>query len=174
MQRQVPFEEAITAKYPEQVIIVLAREESGRINPVTLSWTMPTSTKPPMMAFSLAHSRYSLEVVRRAGECVIAYPTPALAEAALFCGTHSGRDTDKLAATRLATIPANVVNCVLLADAAANFECRIAGEFPTGDHVIIAGEIVASHINPDRPGRVYTVAKGYRMAGVIPRSGTER
>ena len=75
MQVETPFNDAIVRKYPEQVVIVLAREKSGRVNPITLGWTMITSHVPPMMAFSVGVTRYSLGVLREAGECVIAFPS---------------------------------------------------------------------------------------------------
>ena len=75
MQIETTFQDAIIKKYPEQIVIVLACEESGRVNPITLGWTMLTSHVPPMMAFSVGETRYSLEVLRKAGECVIAFPS---------------------------------------------------------------------------------------------------
>ena len=169
MQIDAPFNEAVVKKYPEQVVIVLAKEKSGRINPITLGWTMLTSHIPPMMAFSVGVTRYSLEVLRWAKECVIAFPSELQAEETLLFGTKSGRDTNKLELSSVSTMSAKEVDCVLLDDAVANFECRLTGEFKTGDHVIFAGEIIASHVNPDAPGRLYTVAKGYKMSGVIPK-----
>jgi len=166
MQVETPFNDAIVRKYPEQVVIVLAREKSGRVNPITLGWTMITSHIPPMMAFSVGVTRYSLGVLRGVGECVIAFPSELQADETLLFGTRSGRDTDKLVMSGAKTSPAKKVNCVLLTDAVANFECRLTGEFPTGDHVIFAVEIVASHVNPDAPGRLYTVGKGYLMGGI--------
>lgn len=166
MQIEKVFSEAILKKYPEQVIIVLAKERSGRVNPITLGWTMLTSHKPPMMAFSVGLTRYSLDVIRKAGEFVIAFPSELQAEETLLFGTKSGRDTDKLDVSGTATVPAKKIDCLMLDDAVANFECRLAGEFTTGDHVIFAGEVIQAHVNPDAPGRLYTVAKGYKMSGI--------
>ncbi|MFC1606347.1 flavin reductase family protein [Candidatus Latescibacterota bacterium] len=170
MQAATPFTKAIVKKYPEQVVIVLAKEKSGRINPITLGWIMLTSHEPPMMAFSVGVKRYSLEVIREAGDCVIAFPSELQADETLLFGTKSGRDTDKMEMSGCKTVPATVVNGVLLEDAVANFECVIKSELVTGDHVIFAGEIVASHVNENAPGRLYTVGKGYKMAGVAIRS----
>ena len=170
MQSETLYNKAIGKKYPEQVVIVLAREKSGRVNPITLGWTMLTSHDPPMMAFSVGFRRYSLGVLREAQECVIAFPSELQAEETLLFGTKSGRDTDKMELSGVSTVPAKLVDCVLLEDAVANFECRLNGEFETGDHVIFAGEIVASHINADAPGRLYTLGKGYKMGGLSIRT----
>ena len=76
----------------------------------------------------------------------------------------------KLELSGVSTVKAIEVDCVLMDDAVANFECRLTGEFQTGDHVIFAGEIVASHINPDAPGRLYTLEKGYKLGRVAIRT----
>ena len=139
-------------------------------NAITLGWVMSTSHEPPMMAFSVGVQRYSLGVLREANECVIAYPSELQTKETLLFGTKSGRDTDKLELSGVSTSPAKVIDCVLMDDAVANFECKLTGEFETGDHVIFAGEIVADHVNPDAPGRLYTVGKGYKMGGLSIRT----
>ena len=52
MQRAASYDEAIGRKYPEQVVIAIARDSDGKFNPITLGWVMCTSGKPPMMAIS--------------------------------------------------------------------------------------------------------------------------
>ena len=82
-----------------------------------------------------------------------------MAEDALFFGSHSGREVDKLKERGTATEPASEVATVLLSDAVANFECEVASELETGDHVLIVGRIVASHVNADASvRRLYTLA----------------
>jgi flavin reductase (DIM6/NTAB) family NADH-FMN oxidoreductase RutF len=129
---------------------------------------MCTSFKPPMLAISIGLSRYSLEAVRGAGEFVVAMPSADQEKAVMLFGTRSGRDTDKLAAAGVKTSPAGKIDCVTLDDAVANFECRLAGELATGDHVIFSGEVVRSTMHPDKPSRLYTVGAGHIMGG-LPR-----
>ena len=166
MQVETSFNEAIIKKYPEQVVIVLAKEKSGRVNPIAISWTMITSHVPPMMAISVGNNRYSLGIIREAEEFVIAFPSEMQEKEILLFGTKSGRDTDKLKLSGIATAPAKHIDCLLLVDAVANFECRLIGEYPTGDHVIFIGEVKCAHVNPDSPERIYVVGKGYKMSGI--------
>lgn len=166
MQTEVACGEAMAMKFPEQVVIAVAKDTSGKCNPITLGWTMITSGSPPMMAISIGHGRYSLGVFRNADEFVIAMPSEHQAEETLLFGTRSGRDVDKFAEANTTLQPAAEVDCVLLADAAANFECRKVAELETGDHVLFVGEVVRSHINPDKPSRLYTVGSGYKMGGL--------
>lgn len=166
MQEETDFNKAITTKYPEQVAIVLARGKSGRVNPISIGWTMLTSHIPPMMAISVGFGRYSLGVIRGAGEFVIAFPSELQAEEVLLFGTKSGRDMNKLELSGTATVPATLVDCLLLDDAVANFECRLVGEYETGDHVIFVGEVLTAHVNPDAPGRLFNCGKGYVLSGI--------
>jgi len=169
MQVEATYENAVTRKYPEQIVIAIAKDASGKHNPITLGWTMITSGNPPMMAISVAHQRHSLEAIRRAREFVISFPSSAMADDALFFGTRSGRDMDKLAEQGTATQPATKIDSVLLTDAVANFECVLEGELVTGDHVIFAGRVVAAHVNHDANiRRLYTRRAGYDMGGVVP------
>jgi flavin reductase (DIM6/NTAB) family NADH-FMN oxidoreductase RutF len=169
MQTETSYKEAIRRKYPEQVVIAIAKDPKGKYNPITIGWTMNTSHDPPMMAISIGRTRYSLEAVRGAGEFVIALPSSDMAEDALFHGTRSGRDMDKLTECGTRTQPATVIDGVLLADAVANFECKLESELETGDHVIFVGRVVASHVNESAElRRVYTIGENYEMGGVVP------
>ena len=150
MQVQVPYEQAVTRKYPEQVAIAIAKDPQGKHNPITLGWTMLTSHEPPMMAISVGRTRYSLEVIRQAREFVISFPSSAMESETLLYGTKSGRDLDKLAASGTNTQPAAVIDGVLLAGAVANFECKLVSELETGDHILFVGQVLASHVNEDR------------------------
>ncbi len=168
MQVPVAYEQAMARKYPEQVAIAIARDAQGKYNPITLGWTMITSHEPPLMAISIGHTRYSLEVIRHAREFVVSFPTSAMASEALLYGTKSGRDLDKLAASGAKTQSAGVIDGVLLTDAVANFECKLVSELETGDHVLFVGQVVAAHMNEDRTaGRLYSLGDD-RLGGVTP------
>ena len=163
MQKQVKYEEAIKTKYPEQVVIAVAKDKTGRANPVTLGWTMIASGTPPMMAIAVAGKHYSIETIRHSKCFTICYPSSDMAGAALFFGSKSGRDVDKFAGFDCKTEPAEVIDSVLLAGAVANFECQLDSETAAGDHVIFVGKIVASHINTEPKKRLYSIAPGHKL-----------
>ncbi|MGD8452037.1 MAG: flavin reductase family protein [Phycisphaerae bacterium] len=169
MQIPSDFDTAIRRKYPEGVAIVIAKDPDGKHNPITLCWVMRTSLDPPMLAISIGLARHSLSAIRHAREFVVAILASDMAEDALFHGTKSGRDLDKLAAAGTKIQPATVIDSVLLADAVANFECRVEGELHTGDHVIFAGRVVAAHqsTNPEARG-LYALGND-QFGGVVAR-----
>jgi flavin reductase (DIM6/NTAB) family NADH-FMN oxidoreductase RutF len=168
MQREVDYPEAIVTKYPEQIVVAIAKDTKGKYNPITLGWTMLASGTPPMMAVAIARNQWSILAFRHAREFVIAFPSEHQEKEVMLFGTKSGRDCDKLAEAHANTEPAKVIDCVLLADAVANFECNLIGEMEAGDHIIFLGEVLRAHRNESDLKRLYTIAPGCKMRG-LPR-----
>ena len=168
MQKQVPHEQALERRYPESIAVAVAKDSQGKYNPITLGWLMLTSHEPPMLAIAVGKERYSAEVLRAAGEFVVAFPSEKQAEEVLLFGTKSGRVMDKLAAAGTQTQPAAAIDGVLMSAAVANFECKLVSEHPTGDHIIFVGQIVAAHVNEDAElGRLFSLGNE-RLGGVRP------
>jgi len=164
MQVETSFAEANKTKFPEQIAIAIARDPQGKYNPITLGWAMQTSIRPPMIAISVGHTRYSHEAIRTAGQFVIAFPPSELQEkSTMLFGTKSGRDMDKLAAAAAEVTPARHVDAVLLDRAVANFECKLAGQLDSGDHTIFVGEVVCSYVNDQPLARLYTLSSGHKL-----------
>ena len=163
MQKQTEYAEAIKTKYPEQVVIAIAKDKNGKANPVTLGWTMIVSGNPPMMAIAVASKHYSIETIRHSKCFTIVFPSSEMADAALFFGSHSGRDTDKFVEFNCPVENAGRIDSVRLTDAVANFECTLESETAAGDHIIFVGRVVASHKNTEPKKRLYTVAPGHKM-----------
>jgi len=166
MQVQTQYEKAIKTKYPEQVVIAIARDDHGKANPVTLGWTMIASGKPPMMAIAVAAKHYSIGCIRHSRSFTLVFPSAEMAEAALFFGSHSGRDVDKIASCECKTQPAAEIDSLLLSDAVANFECTLESETQAGDHIIFVGKVVTSHVNTEPKKRLYTTAPGHKLGPV--------
>jgi len=166
MQKEAEYSAAIKTKYPEQVVIAIAKDKNGKANPITLGWTMIVSGAPPMMAIAVAKTHYSIEAVTHSKCFTIAFPSSDMADAALFFGSKSGRDTDKFAQFDCKTESAKTIDSLLLADAVANFECTLDSLIPAGDHIIFVGKIVCSHINTEPKKRLYTTGPGHKLGSV--------
>ncbi len=166
MQKEIEYTEAIKTKYPEQIVIPIARDAEGKANPMTVGWTTIVSGSPAMMAIALAPKRYTAEAIRHSKCFTIAFPSSEMAEETLFFGTRSGRDIDKLDVTGCAVEPAVQIDSVLLTDAAANFECVLENEVVTGDHILFIGRVVASHVNTEGKKRLYTIGPGHKLGSV--------
>ena len=157
MQKQVSYHIAKQGKFPEPVHISIIRDKHGKYNPISMAWAMFTSIEPPMVAISIGLERYSYEAIEHSGEFVFVLPSESMGAAVRFFGSTSGRDIDKLEELGIATQPATVIDNVLLCDAVANYECVVKSRVRSGDHVIYAGLIVASHSNTEPVQRLYSV-----------------
>ncbi len=166
MQKRVEYSDAVKTKYPEQVVIAIAKDRQGKANPVTLGWTMYASGVPPMMAIAVAKKHYSIEAITHSECFTIAFPSSDMADAALFFGSKSGREIDKFAEFECETEPAKEIESVLLADAGANFECALDSQVPVGDHIIFVGTVVCSHKNTEPKKRLYTIGPGHKLGAV--------
>ncbi len=138
---------------PQRICWAVA-EHDGKRSICPLGWKMWTSFAPPMIAISVAPSRFTHDLIAESGEFVLAWPGADLAEETLVCGTRSGRDLDKFQACDLATQPAAAVGPPLIADCLANLECRVDGRLTTGDHTIFAADILAFWVRDDANGGV--------------------
>lgn len=143
---------------PEVVCWAVA-EHDGRRSICPLGWTMRTSLTPPLMAISVAPSRFTHGLIEGAGAFVLAYPGRELAEATRLCGSRSGREVDKLAQAGVTARPGRHVAAPLVAECEANLECRVVDRFTTGDHSIFVGEVVAAWA-PERPGKLLCLVDG--------------
>lgn len=168
MQIATDYEQAVSRKYPEPVAIAIAKDARGIHNPITLGWTMFVSHQPPMMAIAIGKTRYSLQAVRHAGEFVLSFPSSEMAEDARFHGTQSGREMDKLTKCGTKTQPATQIDSVLLADAVANFECKLESELEAGDHVVFVGRVVQAHMNQDTAVRRLYSLGNEQLGGTVP------
>ncbi|MPM39315.1 FMN reductase (NADH) RutF [bioreactor metagenome] len=164
MQKTATIEEAWGRKYPEQVVLAITKNAEGRVNLMAIGWVCIVSDEPPMFLIGIDDHAYTLELIRQNREFVIAYPSSAMAKETLYVGTTHGHHEDKGAKSGLAFTQAEKVNVPLLADAVANFECRLVTEYRPGNCPLIVGEVVASHINTDNSiKRLVNLGKGYAL-----------
>ena len=163
MQKQVEYSDAVKTKYPEQLVLVIAKDRNGKANPVTLGWTMIASGDPPMMAIAVAKKHYSVEAITHSECFTIAFPSAEMGDAAMFFGSRSGRKIDKFAEFECETEPAKEIDSLLLLDAVANFECTLESQVPAGDHIVFIGPVVCSHMNTEQKKRLYTVGPGHKL-----------
>jgi len=177
MQKKTTAEAALKRKYPEQAVLVTTRGRDGKANVMAVGWVAIASSEPWMFVLGIDAGAHTYGLIRRTREFVLAFPSERMAGATLFAGTHHGHALDKFAATGLRTQPASAVKAPLLADAVANFECRLVRIVQPGDCPLVLGRVVAAHENPDRRlKRLYNWGGHYTLAGArkARAAGTKR
>lgn len=169
MQKRTQIEKAFARKYPEPVVLVTTRDRAGRPNVMAVGWTATVSSGPWMFLLGIDSEALTLANIRKTRQFVVAFPHEGMAKAVLHAGSVHGHGRDKLAEAGLKTQKAAIVKAPLIADAVANFECKLVEITQPGDCPLVVGKVVAAHVNTDETvKRLYTVAPGYKMTGVRP------
>lgn len=148
--KQVSPNEAIAQKYPEWIILVVARDAAGKPNLMPAGWGMICSGDPKLVCVAIAPERYTHKCIEETGEFVFAWAGESQAGLVSYAGSCSGADVNKFEEFDIPTAEAVAIKVPLLAEAAINLECRVWASYPAGDHTIFVGEVVAAHL-PDKP-----------------------
>jgi flavin reductase (DIM6/NTAB) family NADH-FMN oxidoreductase RutF len=154
--------------HPMHTVLVSCIGKTRKPNIITLAWAMPTSINPPLVAISVAPRRHSHSLIEKTKEFVVNIPTMDMLNAALFCGRMSGKDHDKFKETGLTPSPARKVKPPIIKECVAHLECRLQGQFTTGDHTIFVGEVVEAYADKTAYANKYKLKKAkmiFHMGG---------
>ena len=121
----------------------------GRANIIAVSFCMPISRVPPMVACAIGQKMYSCNLIRQTGEFVINVPTQDLTRHIYYCGFHSGRDVDKFKKTGLTPQPARHVSTPIIGECVAHMECRVQRAVDTGDKRLFTAMVVDAYADED-------------------------
>ena len=131
--------------YPLPAVMVSVTDGQGNDNIITVAWTGTICTNPPMVYISVRPSRYSYEMLKKTGECVINLTTEELAFATDYCGVRSGRDVDKFKEAHLTKEPAQFVKAPMIKESPVSIECRVTEVKELGSHYMFLAEVLAVH-----------------------------
>lgn len=139
-------EDALAGKYPEWIVFVITHNPDGPADLMPAGWCMVCSNEPLLLAVAIGHQRHTATLIERTGEFNLGWAGVGQHQVVTFCGTHSGRQLNKLAALRLRTAPAQVNRAPLIEGCARILECKLRHAYPTGDHTVFVGEPQAAHV----------------------------
>jgi flavin reductase (DIM6/NTAB) family NADH-FMN oxidoreductase RutF len=122
-------------------VYVIGVSAHGLKNAFTAAWVMQSSFDPPMLALSInpAHTSYAL--LTAGGYFTVNVLRKGQRDLALHFGKP--REENKLASVnwREAGHGAPILDAAL-----AWFECRVAGELVSGDHVLVLGKVINAEL----------------------------
>ena len=73
-------------------------------------------------------SRFTYELIEESNEFTVNVPSADLAKAVAYCGSHSGRDEDKLAKLGLAVAAGQKIDSGVIEACPINYECQVVGK----------------------------------------------
>lgn len=121
---------------PNPVTIVCTRKPDGSTNLATVSWWTYLSFNPNMIAYAMAKTSYSGEMVRGNKKVILTIPSVEIAGAVMGCGSTTGRDTDKIAkfGIEMQEVPDSEIQIPLHSRVA--IQCSLKEFVEVGDHYL--------------------------------------
>ena len=135
---------------------------AGEVAGMTANWLAQAAFEPPMLMVAFEADSRTLTVVRQSGAFAVNVYESGQRELAGQLGRASVKRPDKLEA--IASQPGPLTGAPLLDAALAWVECRVTGELPSGDHVVVVAEVINAGVNRD--GQPLSMAEaGFRYFG---------
>ncbi|MGM0365998.1 MAG: flavin reductase family protein [Actinomycetota bacterium] len=127
--------------YPNPAVLVSSSHEN-KDNIITLAWAGTVCSKPPLISISIRPSRFSHQLIKKSGEFVINIPKKGQEDVCEFCGTRSGKDTDKFKQLGLDKAKPLKINTPLISQCPINIECIVRKVITLGTHDLFIGEVL--------------------------------
>lgn len=127
----------------ERQELTSATDNWGAPERVALVSSVDGEGRPNLIAIGLGKKSHSCANIEATGQFVFAIPGTDLAQEVLYCGTHSGREVDKFAETRLTAASASQVQSPLVSECLSNLECLVVATQEIGEYLMFFGEVVA-------------------------------
>ena len=166
--KQVEPAEAFKRKFPEWIVLVVARDAGGKPNLMPAGWGMICSGSPLMVCVAIAHGHYTHKCIEETGEFVFAWAGERQGDLVDYAGSCTGAEVSKFEEFDVPTAPPAATHVPLLIEAAANLECNVHKAVTTGDHTIFVGEVVAAHVPEEPIAKLDNFAGTYAVAKPAP------
>lgn len=142
---------------------LVVQDSAGKPNPMTIGWsTMGIVWYEPIITVFVRPTRYTRGLMEKAKYFSVNVPVDAMKKELEYCGTHSGKDTDKIKKCGLRVSPGMIEGVSILEDCDLFYECEtvhknlVSGEalnpaimnryYPKKDfHTVYFGKILQSY-----------------------------
>lgn len=135
--------------WPMRHFLVTCGNIAEKSNIITVSFCMPVSKEPPLIAIAIGKDSYSYELIKKTNDFIINIPKDDLKGEIYYCGFNSGYNGDKFKETYLTKIPSRKLKVPIIDECIAHIECVVTQEIITGDKVLFIGKAVDAYADQD-------------------------
>jgi flavin reductase (DIM6/NTAB) family NADH-FMN oxidoreductase RutF len=108
------------------------------LNVMTIGWaSFGFIWGKPIMTVAVRPTRFTFGIIERAKDFCVSVPAEGMLKEIEYCGSHSGRDGDKLKMCNLATFPAIKAHSPILAIDGIHIECKIVCKAPVDPKMLV-------------------------------------
>jgi len=109
--------------WPMRHFLITCGDIDGKPNIIAVSFCMPVSKVPPLIACAVGSKTYSCELIQNTREFIVNVPSKQLKQEIYYCGYHSGYQVDKFKETGLTPQRARRVKAPIIDECVAHMEC---------------------------------------------------
>ncbi|MBD3198309.1 MAG: flavin reductase family protein [Candidatus Lokiarchaeota archaeon] len=129
--------------------VVISVGEGEKANLITLAWVGRVVSNPPVMSISIRPSRHSYSLIEELSEFVINIPFSEQMREMDYCGTRTGKKTNKWEDLNLTKHDSTKVKVPMVKEFPINIECKVINRIEHGTHVIYFGEVLAVNVDEE-------------------------
>ncbi len=148
--------------------ILLTTQEDGKVNTMTIGWgALGIEWGKPIFIAYVRESRHTRQAMDNTGEFTVNVPLGQIDPRILgYCGTKSGRDTDKLRDLGLTLVPGKNVSVPGIKELPLTLECTVIYKQRQEEHRI-PGELYRRYypVTEDSPNADYHIAYYGQIVG---------
>ena len=134
--KKITLPQASQLTSPNPVTLVCTQKPDGSTNLATVSWWTYLSYNPSMVAYAMAKTSYSGEMVRENKKVIITIPGAEIAETVLECGSTTGRKTDKVSEFEIELAEVEESSIKIPAHSRVAIVCKLKEYYEVGDHYL--------------------------------------
>lgn len=124
-------------------VVLVTTRWHGTSNIMPVAWSMPLSIDPPLVGIAVHPSRHTHDMIRFSEEFALNLPSRELLNHVQYFGVLSGREIQKIEASKVPTFSARKVEAPLLEGCVGYIECGLEDALRIGDHTLFVGRVVA-------------------------------
>jgi flavin reductase (DIM6/NTAB) family NADH-FMN oxidoreductase RutF len=158
-EKDVPLNEFSRLLHPLNATLITCQGKDGKANALAIAWIVPVSMNPPMLVFAVTKERHSYKLIEQTREFAVNIARFNMARQVLYCGRKSGREVNKFKETGLTVEKGKKVSIPIINECVAHLECRVEDMIPTGDHVLVVGEVLAAYAESEVFKRLYDLKR---------------
>ncbi|MDD8020900.1 MAG: flavin reductase family protein [Acidobacteriota bacterium] len=135
--------------WPMRHYLITSGDSGGKNTIAAVSFCLPVSKQPPLVACALGLTSYSRELIEVRKEFIVNIPPASLKAKIYFCGSRTGREIDKFEAAGLTPVAGRRVSVPIVDECLAHLECQVKNQVQTGDKMLFIGQVVEAYADEE-------------------------
>lgn len=150
--------------HPLAIVTAGGPETPDRRGGMTAAWISRVSWDPPLIAVSMAPTRYTYKLIKEFKAFAIHILSKKYEKIALeVFGALGGRNIDKFAVSGIEPVKAKNIVAPVIPDVPLVLECELVAEYVVGDHVIVIGRVVKGYKGSEDPPLVWLNSQTFEI-----------